>query len=145
MLKKRLIKRTWKNINIILNVTTQLQEEAYKASAEFLNKKIAELNELVKKPSIVENRYLIDFKSSKTFITLIVLILGIEYWLYYNYDQFQKNKRLKYNDIRYRYVQIKGGVSQEHLLCLNKSYAERYQYHDSIQSKVIDFKSIINI
>lgn len=134
-----------KIINIIINVTTQLQEEANKASAEFLNQKIAELNEFVKKLSIVKNRYLIDFKSSKTFIALIVLILGIECSLYYNYDQFQKNKRLKYNDIRYRYVQMKGGVSQEHLLYLNKSYAERTQYRDSIQSKVIDFESIISI
>ena len=132
-----------KFINIIISVTSQLQAEANKASAEFLNQKIAELNELVKKPSIVENRYSIDFKSSKMFIALIILILGIGCSLYYNYDQFQENKRLKYNDIKYRYVQMKGGVSQEHLFYLNKSYAERSQYRDSIQRKVIDFEATI--
>ena len=132
-----------KFINIIISVTTQLQEEANKASAEFLNQKIAELNELVKKPSIVENRYSIDFKSSKTFIALVILILGIGCSLYYNYDQFQENKRLKHNDIKYRYVQMRGGVSQEHLLYLNKSYTERSQYRDSIQRKVIDFEATI--
>lgn len=132
-----------KFINIIISVTAQLQEDANKASAEFLNQKIAELNELVKKPSIVENRYSIDFKSSKMFIALIILILGIGCSLYYNYDQFQENKRLKHNDIKYRYVQMKGGVSQEHLFYLNKSYAERSQYRDSIQRKVIDFEATI--
>lgn len=132
-----------KFINIIISVTTQLQEDANKASAEFLNQKIAELNELVKKPSIVENRYSIDFKSSKTFIALVILILGIGCSLYYNYDQFQESKRLKHNDIKYRYVQMKGGVSQEHLFYLNKSYAERSQYRDSIQRKVIDFEATI--
>lgn len=89
----------------------------------------------------MENRYSIDFKSSKMFIALIILILGIGCSLYYNYDQFQENKRLKYNDIKYRYVQMKGGVSQEHLFYLNKSYAERSQYRDSIQRKVIDFEA----
>lgn len=132
-----------KFINIIISVTTQLQEDANKASAEFLNQKIAELNELVKKPSIVENRYSIDFKSSKTFIALIILILGIGCSLYYNYDQFQENKRLKHDDIKYRDVQMRGGVSQEHLLYLNKSYAERSQYRDSIEKKVIDFEATI--
>ena len=132
-----------KFINIIISVTTQLQEDANKASAEFLNQKIAELNELVKKPSIVENRYSIDFKSSKTFIALVILILGIGCSLYYNYDQLQENKRLKHNDIKYRYIQMRGGVSQEHLLYLNKSYAERSQYRDSIQRKVIDFEATI--
>lgn len=38
---------------------------------------------------------------------------------------------------------MRGGVSQEHLLYLNKSYAERSQYRDSIQRKVIDFEATI--
>lgn len=132
-----------KFLNIVISVTTELQERANKAYAEFLNQKITELSELAKQPSVVINKYSIDFKSSKTFIALIILILGVGCSLYYNYDQFQKNKRLKHNDIKYRYIQMKGGVSQEHLLYLNKSYTERSQYRDSIQRKVIDFEATI--
>ncbi|MBF0578111.1 hypothetical protein [Dysgonomonas sp. GY617] len=51
---------------------------------------------------------------------------------------------MKHNDIKYRYVQLKGGVSQEHLLYLNKSYAERSQYRDSIKRNVLEFESLIS-
>ena len=60
-----------KFLNIVISVTTELQERANKASAEFLNQKIAELKELVKQPTIIEKRYSIDFKSSKIFIAII--------------------------------------------------------------------------
>ncbi|MBF0578119.1 hypothetical protein [Dysgonomonas sp. GY617] len=46
--------------------------------------------------------------------------------------------------IKYRYVQLKGGVSQEHLLYLNKFYAERSQYRDSIKRNVLEFESLIS-
>ena len=66
-----------KFLNIVISVTTELQERANKASAEFLNQKIAELKELVKQPTIIEKRYSIDFKSSKTVIAIIFLSLGL--------------------------------------------------------------------
>lgn len=133
-----------KFLNIAISVTTELQEKANKASAEFLNQKIAELKDLVKQPTIIENRYSIDFKSSKTFIIIIMLFLGIGGSLYFNYNQFQENKRLEQTDIKYRYVQMKGKVSYDDIVYLNKSYAERPQYRDSIKRNVLEFESLIS-
>lgn len=132
-----------KFINIVISVTTQLQEEANKASAEFLNQKVEELKEIAKQPTIVENKYSIDFKSSKTFIAIAILCLGIGGSLYFNYNQSQENKRLKHNDIKYRYVQMKGGVSSNDIIYLNKSYAERVYYRDSIVNQVIEFERLV--
>lgn len=132
-----------KFLTALIGVTTQLQEEANKASAEFLNQKIAEFNELVKRPTVVENKYSIDFKSSKTFIAVVILCLGIGVSLYFNYNQSQENRRLKHNDIKYRYVQMKGGVSYNDIIYLNKSYAERAYYRDSIVNQVIEFERLV--
>lgn len=133
-----------KFLNIVISVTTELQERANKASAEFLNQKITELSELAKQPSVVIKKYSIDFKSSKTFIAIIILFLGIGSSLYFNYNQFQENKRLEQTDIKYRYVQMKGRASYDDIVYLNKSYAERPQYRDSIKSNVLEFESLIS-
>lgn len=133
-----------KFLNIVISVTTELQERANKASAEFLNQKITELSELTKQPSVVINKYSIDFKSSKTFIAITILLLGIGGSLYFNYNQFQENKRLGHTDIKYRYVQMKGKAFYDDIVYLNKSYAERPQYRDSIKRNVLEFESLIS-
>lgn len=133
-----------KFLNIVISVTTELQERANKASAEFLNQKISELSELTKQPSVIINKYSIDFKSSKTFIAIIILFLGIGGSLYFNYKQFQENKRLEHTDIKYRYVKMKGKASYDDIVYLNKSYAERPQYRDSIKRNVLEFESLIS-
>lgn len=122
----------------------ELQKEAEKSVSLSLNQKIAEINELVKQPTVVINKYSIDFKSSKTFIAIIILFLGIGGSLYFNYNQFQENKRLERTDIKYRYVQMKGKASYDDIVYLNKSYAERPQYRDSIQRNVLEFESLIS-
>lgn len=132
-----------KFLNIVISVTTELQERANKVSAEFFNQKITELSELVKQPSIVINKYSIDFKSSKTVIIILILFLNIGGSLYFNYKQFQENKRLEQTDIKYRYVQMKGKASYDDIVYLNKSYTERPEYRDSIQGKVIEFEDAI--
>lgn len=132
-----------KFINIIISVTTELQERANKASAEFLNQKVEDLRIIAKEPSVVINKYSIDFKSSKTFIAIVILCLGIGVSLYFNYNQSQENRRLKHNDIKYRYVQMKGGVSYNDIILLNKSYAERYYYRDSIENRIVEFETLV--
>lgn len=143
--KKAIDEEELKNfLNVVISVTTELQERANKVSAEFLNQKITELSELTKQPSVVINKYSIDFKSSKTFITIIILFLGIGTSLYFNYNQFQENKRLEHTDIKYRYIKMKGKVSYDDIVYLNKSYAERPQYRDSIKRNVLEFESLIS-
>lgn len=132
-----------KFLNAVISVTTELQDRANKASAEFLNQKITELNELVKQPSTVNNIYSIDFRSSKTFIAVVFLFLGIGVSLYFNYNQSQENRKLKHNDIKYRYVQMRGGISFDDVIYLNKSYTERSQYRDSIANQVVEFEKLV--
>ncbi|MFR1814481.1 hypothetical protein [Dysgonomonas capnocytophagoides] len=132
-----------KFLNIVISVTTELQERANKVSAEFLNQKVAEINELTKQPSVVINRYSIDFKSSKTFLAISILCLCIGISLYFNYNQLQENNRLKQNDIKYRYVQMKGGVSYDDIIYLNRSYTTIPYYRDSIENKIVEFESLV--
>jgi len=120
-----------------------MQEEANESFIGFLNEKVEEMSQLSKRPTIVENRYSIDFKSSKMWIAIIVLCLGIGISSYFNYNQFQENRRLKHNDIKYRYVQMKGGVSYNDIIHLNKSYAEKVYYRDSIVNQIIEFERLV--
>jgi len=129
--------------NELINSIRQIQEDANDKFSNFLNQKIEELREIAKQPAIIENRYSIDFISSKTVIAIIILCLSIGISSYFNYNQSQENKRLKHNDIKYRYVQMKGGVSFNDITYLNESYAQRPQYRDSIRSKVIEFEKLI--
>lgn len=129
-------------LSAVINAAIDLREKSDKASAEFLNQKIGELRDIVKQPSVIINKYSIDFKSSKTFIVIIFLFFGIGGSLYFNYNQFQENKMLKTNDIKYRYVQMKGGVSYDDIVYLNKSYGERPQYRDSIKNNILEFESL---
>lgn len=130
-------------LSAVINAAIDLREKSDKASAEFLNQKIGELRDIVKQPSVIINKYSIDFKSSKTFIVIIFLFFGIGGSLYFNYNQFQENKMLKTNDIKYRYVQMKGGVSYDDIVYLNKSYGERPQYRDSIKNNILEFESLV--
>lgn len=132
-----------KFIKVVISVTTELKEDSDKIFAQFLNQKIEELREIAKQPNIVQNHYSIDFKSSKTFIAILILFFGIGGSLYINYNQYQENKMLKINDIKYRYVQMRGGVSYDDIVYLNQSYSERPQYRDSIKSNVLEFESLI--
>lgn len=127
----------------MITTMRQLQDKANNSFSEFLNEKIAQLETVSKQPSIVKNQYTIDFKSSKTFIAIIFLFFCIGGSLYFNYNQFRENKILKSNDIKYRYVQMKGRISYDSIVYLNKSYAERVQYRDSIKKDILEFESLI--
>lgn len=131
-----------KFINIVISVTTQLQEESNKVSAEFLNQKIEELREIAKQPSIVQNHYSIDFKSSKIFITIIVFSLGLLSSLCWNYNQYQKNKLLADNDLKYRFIKMKNGIIPEDIDRLENFffYSDSMYVVDNIRKKVIDYE-----
>ncbi|NDV68430.1 hypothetical protein [Dysgonomonas sp. 25] len=130
--------------NAIFNISKDFQEKSKQSVVEVLNLKVEELKKLLKQPAVVENKYSIDFKSSKTVIGIVVLCLGIGTSLYFNYNQSQINKRLRHNDIKYRYVLMKGGVSYDELVYMNQSYAERPHYRDSIERKIVKFEDLVN-
>lgn len=127
----------------VIGTARQLQDEANVVFTQFLNEKILQLEQITKQPSVVKNHYEIDFKSSKMFVVVIILCLGIGVSLYFNYNQSQENNRLKHNDIKYRYVQMKGGVSYDDIINLNRSYMTRSYYRDSIENKIVEFENLV--
>lgn len=131
-----------KFLNVVISVTTELQERANKASAEFLNQKIAELKELVKQPTIIEKRYSIDFKSSKIFIAIIFLSLGLFCSLFGNYSQYQENNRLTDNDLKYRFVKMKNGILPNEITRLENFfyYPDSAYVVNNIRKSVIDYE-----
>lgn len=57
----------------------KMQEEANESFIGFLNEKVEEMSQLSKRPTMVENRYSIDFKSSKMWIAMIIAVF---FWLF---------------------------------------------------------------
>lgn len=117
----------------LINNIKALQQDANESVEEFLNLKVEELREIAKQPNVITNKYSIDYKLSKTFIVILYLFLGIGGSLYFKYKQFQENKMLKTNDIKYRYIQMKGGVSYDDIVYPNKYYTEKPHYQNSIK------------
>ena len=66
--------------------------------------------------------FTLDFKSSWTAITIIAMGLAIFFSLAGNIRQFCLNSRLKNNDLKYRYIQMKGKINPEALLKLETTF-----------------------
>ena len=64
----------------------------------------------------------LDFKNSRTAITIIVMGLVIFFSLAGNIWQFRLNSQLKNNDLKYRYIQMKGKIDHEALLKLDTTF-----------------------
>jgi len=86
-----------------------------------INKKM----DLVNLPEHFVNRkenvhsFTLDFKNSRTAITIIVMGLVIFFSLAGNIRQFRLNSQLKNNDLKYRYIQMMGKINHEALLKLD--------------------------
>lgn len=131
-----------KFLNVVISVTTQLQERANKVSAEFLNQKIAELKELVKQPTIIKKRYSIDFKSSKTVILIIFVSMALLGSLFGNYKLHEKNKLLADNDLKYRYIKMKNGIFPDEISRLENFFysSDSVYVVENIRKDVIDYE-----
>jgi hypothetical protein len=120
----------------------QLQDEANGSFSQFLNEKIVELDKIAKQPSIVKNHYTIDFKSSKTFIAVILISLGLLCSLFGNYNQYQENSRLTDNDLKYRFIKMKNGILPNEITRLENFfyYPDSAYVVDNIRKRVIDYE-----
>ena len=89
-----------------------------------INKKM----DLVNLPEHFVNRkehvysFKLDFKNSRTAITIITMGLFIFLSLAGNIWQFRLNSQLKNNDLKYRYIQMKGKINHESLLKLDTMF-----------------------
>jgi polyhydroxyalkanoate synthesis regulator phasin len=107
----------------------RLQDEANDSFSQYLNEKVEELEQIAKQPSIVENRYSIDFKSRKTFIALVIMaliILGLSYIIG---EQRRSISGYRDNDLKYRYIKMQGQTDEKSLYRME----QQFKYSDSIQ------------
>ena len=120
----------------------QLQDEANNSFSEFLNEKIAQLEIVAKQPSLVKNQYTIDFKSSKTVIAILFLSLGLFCSLFGNYNQYQENRRLTDNDLKYRFVKMKNGILPNEITRLENFfyYSDSAYVVNNIRKSVINYE-----
>lgn len=126
----------------MIGTMRQLQDEANNSFTEFLNEKIAQLETVAKQPSLVKNQYTIDFKSSKTVIAVIFLSLGLFCSLFGNYNQYQENKRLTDNDLKYRFVKMKNGILPNEITRLENFfyYSDSAYVVNNIRKSVINYE-----
>ncbi|MBD8388170.1 hypothetical protein [Dysgonomonas sp. BGC7] len=124
----------------VINTMQQKQEETNNSFSEFLNEKIAQIEKIAKQPSIVKNQYTIDFKSSKIFIAIIFLLLGLFCSLFGNYNQYQENQRLTDNDLKYRFIKMKNGILPDEITRLENFfyYSDSAYVVSNIRKNVID-------
>jgi hypothetical protein len=64
----------------------------------------------------------LDFKNSRTAITIISMGLAFFFSLAGNVWQFRLNSQLKNTDLKYRYIQMKGEIDHEALLKLDTMF-----------------------
>lgn len=65
-----------------------------------------------------EHVFSLDFKNSKTVITLCCMGLVILFSLIGNFWQIRQNSQLSDNDLKYRYIKMYGEANQEKLMDL---------------------------
>jgi len=83
-----------------------------------LNEKVGQLQTPTNMVIRKEHVFIVDFRRSKTAITIITMALVILLSWGGNIWQLRNNNRLKDNDLKYRYIKMKGEINQESLLRL---------------------------
>lgn len=131
-----------KYYNALGSAFMSLQAESDKQFTNYLDGKIEEFRQLVDKPQRIENKYSIDFKSSKTVIAIIFLSLGLFCSLFGNYNQYQENSRLTDNDLKYRFVKMKNGILPDEITRLENFffYSDSAYVVNNIRKSVIDYE-----
>jgi hypothetical protein len=88
-----------------------------------LNEKVGQLqtppNMVIRK----EHVFIVDFRKSKTAITIITMALVILLSWGGNIWQLKNNNQLKDNDLKYRYIKMKGKTSSQDLLRLETIFS----------------------
>ena len=73
-------------------------------SIEPILDRLAEIEQILAKPSTLKHHHSIEIKSSKVFIALVSLSLFLLVAIVLNISQYRENNRLIDNDLKYRFV-----------------------------------------
>lgn len=126
----------------LIDPIKKMQEDANESFIGFLNEKVEEMSQLSKQPTIVENRYSIDFKSSKMWIALVVVIFLLIGSGVANYYQYQNNLQYKDNDLKYRYIKMVKRIDSNTLFRLERIFdsPDSIKTVKNIRVHVIDYE-----
>ncbi len=99
-------------------------ESKVNQSEERLLSKLDEIKEFISHPAPQKHfhRISIDIASSWVFIALISLSLLVICSIGINISQQNKNGKLRYNDLKYRYIRMTNGISPEDLNLLENIF-----------------------
>ena len=89
--------------------------------------------------------YTLDLKSSKTFLTMFVMLGGIFLQAAFIYRISENNRRLAVNDLKYRYVKMRGKIGEKELTELETIFWDK-QYtaiRDTIQNQVERYEEAV--
>jgi len=128
--------------NDLIDAIKKMQEEANQSFIGFLNEKVEEMSQLSKRSTIVENRYSIDFKSSKMWIAMIIAVFLLVVSGIGNYNQYQDSLQYKDNDLKYRYIKMVKGIDASTLFRLERIFdsPDSIRIVKNIQVNVTDYE-----
>jgi hypothetical protein len=124
----------FEEINSKLNRHTNVPTEPAQVDMTAVNnlmERLESVMEEVQKPAKVEHhhRHTVDIRSSRIFLSLVVMALIIIGLSYYIGEQRKSIGQYRENDLKYRYIVMQGQTSEESLYRLE----QQFQYGDSIK------------
>ena len=89
--------------------------------------------------------YTLDLKSSKTFLTMFVMLGGIFLQSAFIYRISENNRQLAMNDLKYRYVKMRGKIGEKELTKLETVFwDEQYRnLRDTVRNQVERYEEAV--
>ncbi len=111
-----------------------------------LNEKVGQLQTPTSMVIRKEHVFIVDFRRSKTAITIITMALVILLSWGGNIWQLRNNKQLKDNDLKYRYIKMEGKASSQDLIRLEAifNYNRNKDSISTIGERVKNYEWIVN-
>lgn len=98
------------------------REVDYSRIEQIIQQNTPKIDSSSKEPKPQRHYHILDFKSTKVFITLVVMSLLLSGALFYNIYQYRENKRLNESDIKYRYIKAANGINPDGIYELEKFF-----------------------
>jgi hypothetical protein len=99
------------------------------ATVSDLAEQLNEAVETARKPLKHEHRHVIDITSSRVFLSLIGLLLAVIGLAYFIGEQRETISQYRANDLKYRYVKMRGKADEESIYRLER----QFRHGDSIK------------
>ena len=130
------------NLMDLKEMIKNLETQNYKIQ-KTVTTNIEEIKTIINENTHQYHHYIIDVKSSKVFIMILLPVLVSLVSLACNINQHFENNRLVNNDIKYRYVKMAGGASRANLSVLESVFNEKSskKIQEKYINQVVDFET----